>query len=551
MSFVFTTISATAGLAALSAATIGILAWERRQVTGARWLAWLMLAVTIWAGSAMLELSSSMLREKIFWSKLEYLGTLSAPVLFFLLAADYNQLDKALRLRSIAMLFLIPLLSLALAISNERHGLIWSSYQPSPSGYNLLIFNHGPLFWLLVAGYSYLMMLLGSLLLLRTLHFYPPHYRGQSLILMLGAIVPWAGNLLYLSGNIPLRGLDPTPLCFAITGMVFAFDLLYLRMLYVVPIARGNAFNAMGDGIVVIDPNKTVLDINPAAANLFGKPAAVLCGQPLQIAALLAVADQDGAHQVELNGPGSRAILEVRAFPIRESGVTLGGRMLVLRDISRQRRAEEALHQAYMQLKNRIDEIETLQDTLREQALHDPLTGLYNRRYLEETLSREISRAEREQQPLTFALIDLDNFKGVNDRYGHMAGDQVLCALADLLRRHCRQADIVCRLGGEEFIVVLPAADQRNGWMRLEMLRRRFSDLRYRVEAVEFSSTFSCGIACYPSDGNSFAKLYQLADMALYEAKAHGKNQVRLHGNPLQELTDIPLLQAHMVSKEP
>ncbi|RMC99299.1 diguanylate cyclase [Aquitalea palustris] len=551
MSFVFTTISATAGLAALSAATIGILAWERRQVTGARYLAWLMLAVTVWAGAAMLELSSSLLHEKIFWSKVEYLGTLSAPVLFFLLAADYNQLDKALRLRSIATLFVIPLLSLALAISNEKHGLIWSSYQASPSGHNLLIFNHGPLFWLLVAGYSYLMMLLASLLLLRTLHFYPPHYRGQSLILMLGAIVPWVGNLLYLSGNIPLRGLDPTPLCFAITGMVFAFDLLYLRMLYVVPIARGNAFNAMGDGIVVIDPNKTVLDINPAAANLFGKPAAVLCGQPLQIAALLAVADQDGAHQVELNGPGSRSILEVRAFPIRESGVTLGGRMLVLRDISRQRRAEEALHQAYMQLKNRIDEIETLQDTLREQALHDPLTGLYNRRYLEETLSREISRAEREQQPLSFALIDLDNFKGVNDRYGHMAGDQVLCALADLLRRHCRQADIVCRLGGEEFIVVLPAADQRNSWMRLELLRRRFSDLRYRVEGVEFSSTFSCGIACYPSDGNSFSKLYQLADMALYEAKAHGKNQVRLHGNPLQDLTDIPLLQAHMVSKEP
>lgn len=549
MSFVFTTISATAGLAALSAATIGILAWERRQVTGARWLAWLMLAVTVWAGGAMLELSSSLLREKIFWSKVEYLGTLTAPTLFFLLAADYNQLDKALRLRSIATLFLIPLLSLGLAISNEKHGLIWSSFQASPSGYNLLIFNHGPLFWLLVAGYSYLMMLLGSLLLLRTLHFYPPHYRGQSLILMLGAIVPWVGNLLYLSGNIPLRGLDPTPLCFAITGMVFAFDLLYLRMLYVVPIARGNAFNAMGDGIVVIDPNKTILDINPAAANLFGKPAAVLCGQPLQIASLLAVADQDGAHQVELNGPGSRSILEVRAFPIRESGVTLGGRLLVLRDISRQRRAEEALHQAYMQLKTRIDEIETLQDTLREQALHDPLTGLYNRRYLEETLDREISRAEREQQPLTFALIDLDNFKSINDRFGHIAGDQVLCALADLLRRYCRQADIVCRLGGEEFIVVLPSADQRNGWMRLELLRRRFADLRYQADSVAFSATFSCGIACYPSDGNGFAKLYQLADMALYEAKAQGKNQVRLHGNPLPDLTDIPLLQAHMVSK--
>ena len=529
MSLVFTSISAISGLAALSAATIGILAWERRKVTGARYLAWLMLAVMVWAGAATLELSSTLLRDKIFWSKVEYLGTLSVPVLFFLLAADYNQLERALRPRTIVQLLLIPLFSLALALTNEKHGLIWRSFQPSPSGHNLLIFNHGPLFWLLVAGYSYLMMLLGSLLLLRTLHFYSPHYRGQSLILMLGAIVPWIGNLLYLSGNISWQGLDPTPLCFAATGAIFAFDLLYLRMLYVVPIARGNAFNAMGDGIVVIDNEKTILDINPAAANLFGKPAGVLCGQQLQIAALVAVADQDGSHQVELNGPGSRSILEVRAFPIRESGVTLGGRMLVLRDISRQRLAEEALHQAYLQLKTRIDEIETLQDTLREQALHDPLTGLYNRRYLEETLGREISRAGREQRSLTFALIDLDNFKSINDRFGHIIGDTVLCALADLLRAHCRQADIVCRLGGEEFIVVLPSADQRNGWMRMELLRQRFSELHFQAEEQRFQTSFSCGIACFPQDGNNFARLYQLADMALYQAKAKGKNQVLLH----------------------
>lgn len=533
MSLVFTSISAISGLVALGAATIGMLAWERRKVAGARWLAWLMLTVMLWSGASMLESASSLLQDKLFWSRVEYLGTLCAPVLFFLLAADYNQLDSVLRPRNILLLLLIPLLDLGLALSNAQHGLIWSSFQPPIAGHKLLVFNYGPLFWLLVAGYAYLMLLLGSMLLLRTLHVCPPHYRGQSLILMLGATVPWIGNLLYLSGTIPLQGLDPTPLCFAVTGAIFAFDLLYLRMLYVVPIARGNAFNAMGDGIVVIDSDKTILDINPAAANLFGKPAAVLCGQPLQIAALVAVADHDGAHQVELNGPGSRSILEVRAFPIRESGVTLGGRMLVLRDISRQRLAEEALHQAYLQLKTRIDEIEILQDTLREQALHDPLTGLYNRRYLEETLNREISRATREQRSLTFALIDLDNFKSINDRFGHIAGDAVLCALADLLRAHCRQADIICRLGGEEFIVVLPSADQHDGWMRMEVLRQRFADLPHQAEQQRFNASFSCGIACYPKDGNSFSTLYQLADIALYQAKARGKNQVLLyHSQP-------------------
>lgn len=514
---------------------------------GARWLSLLMLAVTLWAGGAMFELSSTGLREKIFWSKVEYLGTLSTPVLFLLLAADYNQLSRLLHWRSILQLFLIPLLSLALAWSNEYHGLVWSGFQPSPSGYNLLIYQHGPAFWLGVAAYSYLMMLLASLLLLRALHYYPAYYRGQSLLIMLSAITPWIGNILYLSGLIPLQGLDPTPQCFAITGLVFGIDLLYLRLLYMVPIARGNAFNAMSDGIVVIDQEMTMLDINLAAASLFGKPVSALSGQPLPVPSLLAIAHQDGAHQIELNGPGSRSILEVRSFPIRESGVTLGGRMLVLRDISRQKLAEDALHQAYQQLKIRIDEIEKLQESLRDQALHDPLTGLYNRRYLEETLGREISRAQREGHSLAFALIDLDNFKLINDHHGHMVGDQVLCALAELLRNHCRKADIVCRLGGEEFIVLLPSADRLNGFTRMDLMRHQFASFPHLSNGKPFFSTFSCGIACFPNDGSNFAQLYQLADLALYQAKANGKNQIRLHGQDSSPLPHVPLLgdQAH------
>ncbi|WP_293764863.1 histidine kinase N-terminal 7TM domain-containing protein [uncultured Aquitalea sp.] len=529
MPFVFTPLAAISGFAAVCAAVIGMLAWERRRMTGARWLALLMLAVAVWAGAATMELSVTLLADKLFWSKAEYFGTLSAPVLFMLLAADYNQLDSVLKPRAVLLLFAIPLIALSLALSNEHHSLIWSGFHSSPAGYNLLVYEHGALFWVLVAGYSYLMMVMGSMLLVRTLHLYPAHYRGQSLLLMAGAVIPWVGNVLYLTGYSPLQGLDPTPHCFALTGMVFAFDLLYLRLLYVVPIARANAFNAMGDGIVVIDTQKVILDINPAAASLFGKPASVMTGQKLPIPALVEVADKDGEHQVELNGRGSRAILEVRSFPVRECGVTLGGRMLVLRDISRQRLAEEALHQAYQQLKNRIDEIESLQESLREQALRDPLTGLYNRRYLEETLRREISRAQRENTALSFALIDLDNFKHINDRYGHIVGDKVLCALATLLRHQCRQGDIVCRLGGEEFIVVLPSANSHQGYVRLESLRADFANTLQMTETGNFQTTFSCGIASFPKDGANFAQLYQLADQALYYAKANGKNQVALY----------------------
>ena len=108
-------------------------------------------------------------------------------------------------------------------------------------------------------------------------------------------------------------------------------------------------------------------------------------------------------------------------------------------------------------------------------------------------------------------------------------GDKVLCALATLLRHQCRQGDIVCRLGGEEFIVVLPSANSHQGYVRLESLRADFANTLQMTETGNFQTTFSCGIASFPKDGANFAQLYQLADQALYYAKANGKNQVALY----------------------
>ncbi|OHX20136.1 histidine kinase N-terminal 7TM domain-containing protein [Chromobacterium sphagni] len=273
-----------------------------------------MAAVAFWAGGAMCELSATSLAAKIFWSKVEYIGTLGTPVLFLLLALDYNHIDLMRRRYWLATLFAIPLTCLLLAAGNEYHHLVWTSYRPSPSGYNLLIYGHGPVFWLGVAGYSYLMMLLGSLLLIRSLHYYPAHFRGQSITLMLSAVAPWLGNILYLSGAFPLRGLDPTPHSFAFTGMVFAIDLLYLRQLYLVPVARTRAFEAMGDGIVVVDQQLRILDINPSGARMLGKPARQLQGNALPAPWLGGAMLEKESRHLELMVPDSGIILDIRAY---------------------------------------------------------------------------------------------------------------------------------------------------------------------------------------------------------------------------------------------
>jgi diguanylate cyclase (GGDEF)-like protein len=168
-----------------------------------------------------------------------------------------------------------------------------------------------------------------------------------------------------------------------------------------------------------------------------------------------------------------------------------------------------------------------LRSDLRELSIHDPLTGLFNRRYMEETLDVETRRAVRKEQSIGVIMLDIDHFKSFNDRFGHAAGDELLRSLAALTRTHLRGGDIACRYGGEEFLLILPEATR-------EVALRRAEDLRERVKALEVKYlqtdlgkvTISLGVAVYPEHGRTREDLLAAADAALYEAKAGGRDRV-------------------------
>src|SRR5262245_18455827 len=172
------------------------------------------------------------------------------------------------------------------------------------------------------------------------------------------------------------------------------------------------------------------------------------------------------------------------------------------------------------------------EQTLQEQAISDPLTGLYNRRYLSEVLPREPARSGRNTKPVAVMLIDLDHFKRVNDSFGHEAGDIVLTAVGALLREKVRGSDIPCRYGGEEFALVLPETDE-------ESAARRAEDIRVAISALEWSHagrrfgkiTASFGIAMFPEHAQDTDTLLRVADVALYAAKGAGRNRIMVgHG---------------------
>jgi diguanylate cyclase (GGDEF)-like protein len=168
-----------------------------------------------------------------------------------------------------------------------------------------------------------------------------------------------------------------------------------------------------------------------------------------------------------------------------------------------------------------------LREALRTQSVRDALTGLYNRRYLEEVLEREIRRAGRAGQSLGILMIDLDHFKNFNDSYGHDAGDVVLRETAACLTKGVRAEDFVCRFGGEEFVVILPTADKESSRARAERLRSKMRELTISHQGKSLGMvTISVGVATFPQHGTSPKETMAAADAALYEAKRGGRDQV-------------------------
>jgi diguanylate cyclase (GGDEF)-like protein len=169
-----------------------------------------------------------------------------------------------------------------------------------------------------------------------------------------------------------------------------------------------------------------------------------------------------------------------------------------------------------------------LHDALREESIRDSLTGLFNRRFMEETLEKEILRAKRNAQLVTIAFIDVDYFKQINDRFGHDAGDLVLGFLAKLISDHVRGSDIACRYGGEEFALILPDASIDDAFQRMEQLRQDVKHFSFNYQdQVLIQLTCSIGIAVCPENGLTSELLFKAADQALYHAKRNGRDQVR------------------------
>jgi diguanylate cyclase (GGDEF)-like protein len=523
-------------ITAIIAVTVAILAWDRRKVPGGLPLALAMFAVAEWSLTAGVEILASSVEAKITWSKICYLGTVSTSVLFLILAVQYNHLNNLLTRRNILLAFVIPIITLLLTLTNEWHHLIWNSFTPSPLIKNMIVYGHGPGFWIGAVGYSYLVTFVATALLVWAAIRFPKAYRYQAVSLVVGALFAWTGSVIYVLHLGPLPGLDITPLSFTITGVICAFAIFRLRLLDLVPVARDVLVDTLRDAVLVLDEQYRIVDINPSARHLFNIANSASIGCPAEAALsiwphLAPLVDQpepvEGHTEITMDG-NARKIFDLNVSPIFVRRSRLTGYLVVLRDITDHKSIEFKLQQMNLRLSSHLTEIEALQASLREQAIRDPLTELYNRRYMVEVLEREMQLAQDKTAPISVAMLDMDEFKLFNDTYGHRAADEMLQALGALLLSQTRSTqDIACRYGGEEFVVVMPGATPEMALNQTEQWRLAFEYTCVTYAGKTYHATFSGGVASFPMHGQTGDELLRAADRALYVAKANGRNRVQ------------------------
>lgn len=343
---------------------LSFLLWRRRSTPGAKQLLILLLAVSLWTLSYILELLGADLPTKHFWAQVEYFGIATLPVAWVCFALHFTGQEWRITRNfwRLTLLLIVPVLTLVMVWTPVLQPLIWqSSYLDNSGAVLVMRSQYGYGFWGLVV-FSYALYLYGSILLLQAAYQTHHRYRSQILTVLLAVFAPILGNTLYLSGINPLPGLDLSPYGFAISGLALTWAILKQNLMNILPIARSTIVENLQSAVVVLDQQARIVDINLPAATLFAVEARELIGQPFsrfsamwpELEAALADNPVDGMQKVILRGgSGEQSWFRIRLSMLGNFTNQPIGQLITLLDITEEYQAKETLQK-------RLDELSTI-----------------------------------------------------------------------------------------------------------------------------------------------------------------------------------------------
>ena len=351
MQFQDTTYTFPLVVSSVIACFVAFYVWQRRfTASGGRALALLALACAEWSLGYALEIAGADLPTKIVWGKSQYIGIVAVPLLWVIFAYLYSTNGTRMTRSTISLLSIVPVITLLLAFTNEVHGLIWKDVQIRTVGtFSALDVTHGFWFWIYWI-YSNILLIAGTIFILRSFKRTKGLFRRQNVLLLIAVLTPWIGNVLYVSGRSPIPNLDITPFAFTISIVVFAWGISTFKLLDLAPVARELVVEKMPDGMILLDAQGNIVDINPAVQRALGLSASEAIGQRAQdvFKAWPSLVERyanmlEAQDEIVFGEGDSRIWYELRMSPLVDSHDRLLGRVLTVRNITEQKRTEEAL----------------------------------------------------------------------------------------------------------------------------------------------------------------------------------------------------------------
>lgn len=346
--------------------SVAVYTLRRRRATFTRSFVLMLLAGGWWSVAYGIELLQRDLEAMLFWINLEYIGIVSAPVLFFIFVCRFTGWDQWLKKWETAGLFLIPTIILIILWTNPWHGLHYRELETVRSGPLVLAaITPGPSYWISLA-YSYAFVTAGmGLLLLAFRRSFPP-YRAQIAIILLAILIPWLISSIYIFVTRQQTYLDYTPIAFTFTGLIIAIGLFRYQLFDLIPVARNRLVEMMEDGWIVIDQSERLADLNQTAASVLNLDREKALGQPIKrvlAASILPFAHMPQHKEVILQNGDQQ-----RYYDVRQTSLVPGGRLIVLRDVSQRKEIEVAWQQLTQRLEtevyNRTADIEAEKDKI-------------------------------------------------------------------------------------------------------------------------------------------------------------------------------------------
>ena len=526
MEFQFTPYMLPFAGAAFILALLLRVAWNYRRDPVAEWFAATSVALIIWAVGYCLEIAAVGLQQKVFFANVQFLGVATVSVCWWEMVRRHLDIRRVPR-QLTWFLWLVAAATVVISFSNPAHifrGIPFIDTVEAPIP--ILHADYGPWYSYVLAPVTLLLDGAVLALLARAIIRAKRVYRRQFILLFIALLLPLVGSALYVAGFTLWKDYNLTVALSGLSGVLMGMGLFRWRLFSIIPLAHDRVIENLADGVIVVDRRGSIVDLNRSAGRIlglrrdkvFGRSASDALSQHPVLLEILAAAKDDLVEGV----PRRDMVIkrdDVRNYFALSSSMVEGERgeslgcTVIMHDVTERVR---------------------LFEQVRELANKDDLTALPNHRHFFLLATREFERARRYRHPVSLLVIDIDHFKQINDTYGHRAGDRLLNTIARTCRRELRASDIIGRVGGEEFAVVLPETDIGVAMEVANRVRMAIESVAVGAdqpgEAAPTRVTISVGAAQAHQekigDLETLDSAYERADRALYEAKKLGRNAV-------------------------